>query len=208
MSYHDCVIPQNDYKNGVLIPKPSQFIIEGVDRLGKTTLVKNLLNTLGYHLVIHYSKPEKLDFYSTKFDSSVLMRSPEECYQRECNANMFKIIESKANIIFDRGNLGEIVYAQAYRQYSGDYVHELERNTDTDHVRLVLLTTSNFDVCVDDGLSHNFDNKELEQARFKKAFDNSSIRDKILIDVHDGSGNFKKPEEILKEVLKFELNLQ
>ena len=42
------------------------IIFEGVDRLGKDTLIQGVKNRLGYFQTIHYQKPELLDFYLTE----------------------------------------------------------------------------------------------------------------------------------------------
>lgn len=176
--------------------QPTKFLIDGIDRLGKSTLVDGLLNELGYHLVVHYSKPKTLNAYTR------VRKDPVGCYQRDCNAEMFKLISSDAKIIFDRTHLGEMVYAPLYRRYPGNYVYQYETTSDTSNSRLILLITSDFNLCVDDGESHNFDNKVIEQQSFLNAFCQSSIVDKIIVDVHDGKGKFKSPETILNEALK------
>lgn len=178
-----------------------KYIIEGIDRLGKSTLVNNILNTKGHHVVIHYDKPKKFDYYTNSFESAILFKDPLKMLQEDVNTNMMALINSKANIIFDRGHLGECVYAPLYRKYSGDYVFECENAVQNlDDVKLILLTTSNFELCVDDGLSFNFDNKEKEQALFVQAFNKSKLN-KVMIDVHNGSGGFKSPSEVLREAL-------
>lgn len=173
-----------------------KYIIEGIDRLGKSTLVDNIQHKLGYHLVIHYDKPKKLDCYGMKYTE------PLKIYQQEVNHGMFDLIQnSKAPIIFDRGHLGECVYAPLYRKYSGDYVFDIEKHHKTDDVKLILLTTSNFDICVDDGESFNFDNKEKEQQLFIDAFTKSNLN-KVMIDVYDSVHNcFRSELDILHEAL-------
>lgn len=203
MSYHDSYIPQWD-SNGVNLPfvkkkiDPRKFIISGIDRLGKSTLVKNLQEDLGYFLNIHYGKPELLAKYKGTNNQAL-------AYQTALYENMAKLLNSDANIVFDRGFLGEVVYSPLYRNYSGDYVYEIMRSVDSikrSQTRLILLTTSNFDLCKNDGESHNFDNKEFEQQNYLQAFEKADMfADKIIIDVHDGNGNFKKSEVILKEAL-------
>lgn len=172
------------------------YIIEGIDRLGKSTLIDGLLNELGYHLYIHYEKPIHLDKYNSYKGDAL------EKYQYETYLSMFQLIESNVNIIFDRGHLGEVIYSPLYRNYSGDYVYTLEKSHNTKNCRLVLLTTSNFNIQEDDGLSHNWDNREKEQNMFINAFTKSNIKDKVLIDVHNGNGNFKSKKEILNLALK------
>lgn len=178
-----------------LMRQPNQFLIEGVDRMGKSTLIQGLLDTLGYHLVIHYDKPKKLLAYSGLSD-------PLFRYQWELYNEMFKLIENQVHVIFDRAHLGEMVYAPMYRKYDVGYIRSLELDAKTDTARLVLLTTSDFSFIEDDGLSIDFAKKEEEQTRFIKAFEVSAIKDKVLVDVSNGKGGYKSPEEILNLVLK------
>lgn len=175
-----------------------KYIIEGIDRLGKSTLVDGILHTRGYHLVIHYDKPKKLDKYNLEH------AHPYQIYQQKVNDNMFKLIETPGlDIIFDRGHLGECVYAPLYRQYSGEYVFGMESMTYLSDVKLILLTTSNFDICVDDGESFNFANKEQEQQLFIDAY-NKSIMNKVMIDVYNPVLNtFKAPIDILLEAIGY-----
>lgn len=179
---------------------PSTFLIEGIDRLGKSSLCENIQRELGYYQLVHSSKPVKLDKYTSVHSS----RSPLEIYQTVCNENMFKMIQSRSRLIFDRAHLGEMVYAPLYRKYDGDYVLDLEAAHDTLGARLVLLITTNFDMLKDDGESFNWDNKVLEQQMFLRAFTQSNIKDKVIVDVHDGKGGHKSFEDVLKETLKCE----
>ncbi len=177
--------------------QPKQFLIEGVDRMGKSTLIQGLLDRLGYHLVVHYEKPKKLQVYVEEDEASALRR-----YQIELYTQMFQMIDQGFNVIFDRAHLGEVVYAPMYRGYFGDYTFDMERWTNRADARLILLTTSDFSFIKDDGLSLDFSKKELEQAKFIEAFNKSKIEDKILIDVSDGKGGYRSAESILNEVLK------
>lgn len=178
--------------------QPTQFIIEGVDRLGKSSLIQNIMNELGYHLVVHYDKPKKLKVYDGVPNSI----SPLWLYQVKTYQGMFHMINADLQVIFDRGHLGEVVYSPLYRSYTGEYVYDMELCADTSGTRLVLLTTSDFSFIQDDGLSHDFSKKEEEQAAFIKAFQASNIADKILVDVSNGAGGYKTPEQVLAEVLK------
>lgn len=168
-----------------------KYIIEGIDRLGKSTLVKNMLNELGYHQVIHLAKPKIIEKY-TKESGDPLQR-----FQYEQYINYFEMLRApNLNLIFDRGHLGEVVYSPIYRKYSGDYVYE-EEATLGDDVCLILLTTSDFNFLVDDGESYNWANKEKEQEAFIEAFHRSNIRNKKIIDVCNGQGGYKSSKEVL-----------
>lgn len=176
-----------------------KFIIEGLDRLGKSTLVDGIVNTLGYHEIIHYQKPKKLAYYKEDLLE----------YQRASFQTMFQLLNSNANIVMDRGHLGEMVYAPIYRGYPGDYVIELERVHRADmmrDVRLILLiedfaTAKHF---VDDGLSlGGIEKRQQEQQLFLEAFQKSIFNDKRIVCVTDrGQGGFRPKEQILEEVLE------
>lgn len=187
------------------------FAIEGLDRLGKSTLIEGLLNRLGYYQVIHFSKPKKLDVYANAKPS--LVDVPTESaqafeYQRAGFLNSMLIARSGARVIFDRWHLGEVVYSPMYRGYSGDYVYDQEVSTGLNlrsDIRLVLLT-EDFEIAkhfVDDGESLGpVEKREEEQSRFLAAFERSNIRDKKIICVTDPVlGGFKPKEWILEDVL-------
>ena len=183
------------------------YAIEGLDRLGKSTLIDGILNTLGYYQVIHFSKPTDLDIYrkASMGRPSVAAR----LYQEEGFRNSMMLARSGARIVFDRWHLGEMVYAPMYRGYDGDYVLDLERRFHLDTVydiRLILLT-EDFEIAkhfVDDGQSLGaIQNRQKEQQRFVDAFGKSIIRDKRIICVTDpGQGGFKRREWILNEALE------
>ena len=168
------------------------YIIEGIDRLGKDTLIKNIINSEGYHEVIHKQKPEALDIYLGDL----------ELYQKNSFKHMFQLIAtSTVPLIFNRGHLGENVYSPLYRGYDGSYVFDLESQVNTDNVKLILLQSSDTSFLTDDGDSFDVSKQDAEQALFRIAFEKSNIKNKVRIDVHNGNGGFKTPEEILKEAL-------
>lgn len=174
----------------------TQYLIEGVDMLGKSLLIKNIQEECGFHYVYHYVKPKLLNYYLNR-------PNPLFEYQFDSFEEMFNLIQQCCiKIIFDRAHLGEYVYAKRYRGYSGEYVFQLEDEWQVDkldHVKLILLTTSNFDFISDDGLSFDITQREEEQEDFKTAFNKSFFKNKIMIDVHDGKGNFKPIKQILTE---------
>ena len=194
--------------------QPTVFAIEGIDRLGKSTLIEGLLNRLGYYQVIHFSKPLKLNAYAHASDRSLSFAGvplhSQQLYQYQSQSfrNSMLLAKSGARIIFDRWHLGEAVYAPMYRAYRGDYVFDFERRHELDAVsglRLILLT-EDFQVSrhfVDDGESLGaVEKREEEQALFLSAFERSIIRDKRVICVTDPAlGGFKPKDWILDEVL-------
>lgn len=187
---------------------PNHILLEGIDGVGKDTLIRGIQNRLGYHQVFHYEKPLPLDFYAAASEVESLYR-----YQEASFRTMFQFLGGvpSAKIICNRAHLGESVYAQVYRGYSGEYIFGLEREFNVDqlrHVRLVLLVedlaaSRHF---VDDGKSlggpDNPDKRKNEQELFRRAFGTSAFRDKRIVCVTDQeSGKFRSPESILDEVL-------
>lgn len=188
----------------------SKFIIEGLDRLGKSTLIKGIRDELGYYEVIHFSKPEELSIYkqlSANEGEENRLRSLY-MYQAAGFRNMMHLLIGNAKIIFDRGHLGEAVYSPMYRSYSGDYVFELEREYCIDQepsLKLILLI-EDFRVAkhfVDDGESLGPREKRAEeQVRFIEAYTKSCIQDKKIICVTDEvTGGFRSKHDILREAL-------
>lgn len=205
---------------------PFKFLIDGIDRLGKSSMIQGIQQELGYHLVIHYDKPRLLvnnlsladDIKSADMGqldpefTSIQHLSRENIalrlYQEDANQGMFELLKTKTPMIFDRTHLGELVYAPLYRKYSGEYVYEMEKDlirakpfTHQDDIRMILLTSSNTDMLVDDGLGFDPTKKNEEQNMFLQAFSKSNIVNKVIIDVHDGIGGYRPYEEILKEAL-------
>lgn len=152
----------------------SNLIIEGIDRIGKDTLVTGVLDKLGFMQVVHYQKPLALQFLNGSF----------EAYQRASFYKMFLMLD-QGQMLLNRAHLGEVVYAPRYRKYDGSYVFELEASHPIalNNTMLVLLHTSSWVPITDDGESFDFSKKDEEQASFKEAWESSAITHKLMIDV-------------------------
>lgn len=197
-----------------MIPQPKNFPqvfgIEGLDRLGKSTLIDGIRQQLGYYEVVHFSKPQKLAAYANAAPVAGVPNTSLQAYhyQQESFRNSMLMAKSGSRIIFDRWHLGEAVYSPMYRFYDGSYVFDFERYHDLDqvgHIRLILLT-EDFDISrhfVDDGQSlGTVIDREEEQQRFIAAFHRSIIKDKRIICVTDPAlGGFKPKDWILAEAL-------
>lgn len=194
----------------------TSYILESVDRLGKSTLSKAILQKFGYHIFIHHTKPVVTNFYSdilkAKYDSEIfnqiftdkdIVKYNNELYNSQLYINGFELLEQdRFNFIFDRFHLSEAVYASRYRNYDGNYVFSMECDYKVhkwDHVKLILLTTSDWSFIDDDGDSHDYDKRFEEQEDFITAFNKSYFKNKILIDINN-NGKRKTIEEILEEI--------
>lgn len=191
----------------------NKYLIEGLDRLGKDTLINGILNARGFHQVIHYSKPAILNCYescSADMTAKEMVSSALREYQERSFRTMFSLLRDAkySPLICNRAHLGECVYAPLYRSYAGDYVFKIEQSFDMGQnysTRLVLLV-EDFSVSkhfVDDGESFDITKREQEQEMFVDAFHKSIIPDKRIVCVTDTAlGGFKPKDVILQEVLK------
>lgn len=195
---------------------PTKFMIDGIDRLGKSSLIKKIQDEFGYHLVIHYDKPQVLKQYLDLAKEVTSSETPKGLseenlaryyYQYDTNIRMFQMMENDIPTIFDRTHLGEMVYAPLYRKYSGEYVYTLEENfidrmgETIDSTRLILLTSSNTEMLVDDGLSFDPAKKDEEQLLFIEAFNKSKLKNKVIVDVHNGNGGYKTYQQVYEEAM-------
>lgn len=119
---------------------------------------------------------------------------------------MFKTCRFQTEVIcnstiVDRSHIGEMVYSPLYRNYSGDYVLDIEKQYNTDNFYLIVLTdrAKNL-ISRDDGLSHSTDidkkNEELEL--FREAFQKSNIKNKYMMNIEGHNEN-----EVLNKVLDY-----
>lgn len=165
------------------------IIVEGLDRCGKDTQI-GLLSKYFYTQfgevtqVFHYSK--------LPFDTI----EQHQSYSQDLYKDMFDMMIdnplSHRNLIFNRAHLGEAVYAPLYRNYSGDYVFDIEKNYVNDLKNLYMIVLVNdadtlFSRDDGHGFSKSADDIEKEKQRFERAFNLSTIHRKILINCGNDS---------------------
>jgi len=160
------------------------IIIEGTDNTGKGTqqnLIIEKLNNLVFHKLHYSSLPFKDD------------KEKHIKYSTQMYDDMFKIMinnkEDNINMIFNRSHLGESVYSPLYRDYSGDYVFDIEKKyVDILRKDLYLITLSNDAHTIlkrDDGKSF-YGNEEEVKAEidgFNRAHRLSKIKNKLLLNI-------------------------
>lgn len=201
------------HQQGNMQHNKMSYIVEGIDRLGKSSLIDGIQHKFGFFNTMHYQRPKLLHHYQ---HAPMGDEHAFEQYQYDSFTSMFNLMLGSEPFIMDRGHLGEYVYAPRYRGYSGSYVFDLEQTfiNQWDRsdprgdfiglpppMKLILLITSDFSFIKDDGLSFDWSRKEEEQDDFITAFECSKLP-KAMIDVSNGKGSYKKPYEILDEALK------
>lgn len=178
------------------------IIISGVDRTGKTTLMKGLQNHFYFKNPVGIT-PVHLSYYSSFETPRAYSKEIYKLHYRDG----FEIIKSNNTRdrirIFSRFHFDEYVYGPMYRNYDANYIFDLEKEYEPflSNVKYILLTDRAENVIDrDDGDSHTTDLelKREELGRFKEAFDKSIIKDKIMINIHN-----KTIDDVLYEALDF-----
>lgn len=173
-------------------------IIEGVDRVGKSTQVKKIEEYyrnkgLVTH-VIHYSNP-----------TGIPKEAVEEFSHRQYN-EIFRFInwgltETNSVYIFDRCHLSEMVYAPMYRKYDGEYAVKADvAFSGLLPIKLMLFTDNVENILKrEDGASFSsvVEEKQKEIDTFDKAFEMSSILSKKRIDIRN-----KSEDEVFEKEVK------
>lgn len=183
------------------------LIIEGFDRTGKDTLIKNILQHCKTAFITHFSRPlgssdeERTEYQKISFENEFL-----NALNIQHTHNFFKIPEKMNLLIWNRSHLGELVYAKLYRNSNPEkWVYDLEKKYVHSNMFLILLSApSEFLQLVDDNQSYakSIDDIKKEHKLFFEAFEKSSIPNKMIIDVEENM-NYVSQNSILNTTLKF-----
>lgn len=203
------------------------IILEGGDRLGKSTLIKGICEHFNYDNVTirHFGKPPKglspkevLKFQFKAF------RKEMQLFNRIYSRSIDGYTYYPETLIWNRSHLGEYVYSQMFRE--GDpkllkkMLYEYEKGFISHYVYLITLTADPnfFNSRESDGheLSKTLEQKTKELELFKEAHEFSIIRPKLLVKVDQdtelptgtewrmkGPNIFRPKEDILNEVIEF-----
>jgi thymidylate kinase len=186
------------------------LIIEGPDRCGKNTLIKNLTAQAENYVVRHFGSAKgasdfekrnfQFQFFKKEFDLAS-MRLRFEMPDKERYPNDIWI--------WNRAHLGEFVYGKMYRNtYPEDWVMQMETlyGMDLDpSIYLLLLKAEPEFLCKnDDGQSFSADieKKKQEIKSFEDAFNKSRIINKMTLHVSNGE-SYLDESIILDNVNKF-----
>lgn len=175
------------------------LLLDGLDRCGKDTQLKKIKQYFEENLnqvfhVLHYSNIKCKD-----------SRLASEYYYQE----MFGLIDfaekQNINLILNRSHIGEYIYAPLYRNYSGQFIFNIEQEFahtidkfSNLHLFIFIDKPENL-IKREDGLSFS---KDLEQKKkeinaFKDAYERSFIYNKYLININELNEN--QVFEIIKE---------
>ena len=186
------------------------LIIEGPDRCGKNTLIKNLTSQAENFVVRHFGSVKgETDMEKRNFQFQFFKKEFELASLRSRFEMPDKERYPRDIWIWNRAHLGEFVYGKMYRDTNPEeWVMKMESMFAMDidpSVHLLLLTADPEFLCKrDDGLSFTaeVDKKAKEIESFKQAFNLSKIMNKKILNVSNGE-NYLDAAIILDEVNKF-----
>lgn len=189
------------------------IIIEGTDRTGKSTLIKELCEHYNYDNVTirHFGKPIK----SSSKDNTIKYQLSK--FYNE--VNIVKLLQEEKNpyfeniVIWNRSHIGEYVYGQKFRSYtqeeSNDIINNINsylfNNIHMDDIKLIYLYgDAEFLLKNEDGesFSKNSDDKLHEMSLFDDIINKSKINNIIKLKVNNDM-EYKKRSDILDKVLNF-----
>lgn len=186
--------------------KQKVIIIEGLDNVGKDTLISKICERFPITTIVHCGKPSASDPDEAAKEQNELFVS---------YANMIKDNDLKYSdcIIFNRYHMGEYIYGCIYRGRSSEDVMDMIDEVDDvllesdKEIYYIQMTSSNLDLILknDDNKSISNNNRErvdMERRRFEEVFNHSRLN-KLLLDVADKNGNFRTREEIFADVVEF-----
>ncbi len=179
------------------------IIIEGTDNTGKDTQ-QNLIIEKVKNLVFH-----KIHYSSLPFKDD---KEKHISYSTKMYDDMFKLMmvskDKDINLIFNRSHLGETVYSLLYREYSGDYVFDIEKkyvNQLRKELYLITLTNDPHTILKrDDGKSFyaNEEDVKAEIDGFNRAHRLSKIKNKLLLNI--GTMSAEEVSNIIVDFLSHE----
>lgn len=168
------------------------FVVMGIDRIGKNTFIENVLKTFDPDLKeIHLSKPPA--------DVDPLM------YTKAEYAEYFMELKKNNHLVYNRGHIDEFVYGPLYRDQNTYWlkIYEQELWDVVLNTVFILLISENFNVMQDDGNSLDYSRRHEEQDLFLKHFQESPMKNKIIIRTIDRNGY--RPIESIKDDFSREL---
>lgn len=144
--------------------KLKNLMFEGVDCVGKTSIIKEFNNKFPEYGIIKMSAPNSKMYAIRQYTA------------------MAERLKVEQGLILDRGFISELVYAPIYRSYQANYIYTLI-NKIVESTILVYVTAD------EEVIKERFDNKFIKlkdisiiKNSFIEEFSKTKIKDKIYID--------------------------
>lgn len=187
------------------------IVIEGLDRLGKDTLIKGLCEYYHYDNITlrHFSKPPKDVDDPWFFQKHAFLNEGHlvlNLQETDNNPNQYY----ETIIIWNRGIHGEYCFGTLYRNLDKLLIKNFILNYENiflSHQNTYLINlyaSPHFCATHEDGksLGTKIEDKKNQLDLFEEVFDISTITNKIRIPVEEGN-MFRPKEDILNDVINF-----
>lgn len=106
--------------------KRKLIIVEGIDRVGKTTLVNKLVDELGYKKYVQLGNIERFNNFR-KIQNKEIIRLAETRVIYSTLSVINSLIDKDINLVIDRFHLSELVYGAVERDYLNYEMFEVDK---------------------------------------------------------------------------------
>lgn len=173
------------------------LIVEGANRAGKSTMIdylKKLADNLGVEFVLYNERINKNEHAGT---------TPEGMYAYAKNviSDMLKEDSKDKLIVFDRFHISELVYGEAFRGYTNEYMLKVGNFLDLLDAK-ILYMKSDFEHIED---KHKALEYEALQNRFNEAFAKHFMSENVKVVTLDRKAEHER-EDIAMEVITWALS--
>lgn len=190
------------------------LIIEGPDRCGKNTLIKNLTSQSDNVVIRHFGTAKGSNDHQKRAFQYDFFHKEFEMASKRHNFDMKNLDRYPKDLwIWNRGHIGEFVYGRIYRNTSPEqWVLQMEKlfgfDLDPEVYLLLLHGDPEFLTKRDDGQSftNKTEGRKKEIESFMYGWQSSSILNKLKLSVTestDGVISYKPQEIITKQVSDF-----
>lgn len=208
------------YRNPEITNK-KLIIVEGLDRVGKDTLISNIQNdfTIANKPVktIHFTGPSKEEVIKIykEYTSENAFNYQKDIFNNAFDETIYCVNQKKISVIWNRSHIGEYVYGQLFRGLTSSGIQKEINDMNFylfDHLNkldaiLITMICSDIEFLLknEDGnsLSIESEDKQNEVNLFKHIHDNFPLPDKnkFLIDIADEK-YMNKSENVYFDVLR------
>ena len=173
------------------------LIVEGANRTGKSTMIgmlQKLAENSGVEFMLYNSRINNNEHVGTTTEGMY-------AYAKSVISDLLKEDTNEKLIVFDRFHISELVYGEAFRGYTNEYMLKIDGFLDLMDAKIMYMK-SNFEHVTD---RHKALEYEALQNRFDKAFVEYFNCKNVKAATFDGASECER-EEVAEEVMKWLLS--
>ena len=173
------------------------LIVEGANRTGKSTMI-GMLQKMAENSGVEFQ------LYNGRINNNEHVGITPEgmfAYAKSVISDLLKEDTNEKLIVFDRFHISELVYGEAFRGYTNEYMLKVDGFLDLMDAK-ILYMKSNFEHVTD---RHKALEYEALQNRFNEAFAKHFMCENVKIVSFDGKAEHERAE-LAKEVFEWALS--